>query len=86
MSDRLVVKMFAGARERVGADCVEIDVNLPVSVQKLKEAIACQYESTRSLLEFSRIAIGNEFVADSHVIDSMQKHSVIALIPPVSGG
>ncbi len=78
--------MFAGARERVGADSVEIEVELPVSVQKLKEAIASQFESARSLMEFSRIAIDNEFAIDSHVIESMQKQSVIALIPPVSGG
>ncbi len=78
--------MFAGARERVGADSVEIEVELPISVQKLKEAIASQFESARSLMEFSRIAVDNEFAADSHVIDSMQKQSVIALIPPVSGG
>jgi molybdopterin converting factor small subunit len=78
--------MFAGAREQVRSDSVEIEVELPISVQKLKEAIASQFESARFLVEFSRIAIDNEFAIDSHVIDSMQKQSVIALIPPVSGG
>lgn len=86
MSERLVVKMFAGARESVGADSVEVAVELPVSVLQLKEAIAREFEPLRSLLEFSRIAIDNEFAVDSYVIDRMHKLSVIALIPPVSGG
>lgn len=86
MSDRLTVKMFAGARERIGSDCVEIEVTLPLSVLQLKEELAVQFEALRSLAEFGRIAIGNEFVSDSTIIDLAHRHSVIALIPPVSGG
>ena len=78
--------MFASARERVGTDSIEVAVELPVSVHQLKEAISSQFASVRSLLEFSRIAIDNEFASDSYVIESLQKQSVIALIPPVSGG
>jgi len=84
--ERLVVKMFAGARERVGSDAIEIQVNLPVSVKQLKEAMASQFEPLRSLVEFGRIAIDNDFVSDSETIDATRSKSVIALIPPVSGG
>ncbi len=86
LSDRLTVKMFAGARERVGSDFIEIEVDLPLSVLQFKEQLAIQFESLRSLVEFGRIAIGNEFASDSTMIDIAHSHSVIALIPPVSGG
>jgi len=86
LSDRLTVKMFAGARERVGSDSIEIEVNLPLSVLQLKQELAVQFETLRSLVEFGRIAIENEFVSDSTIIDQAHNHSVIALIPPVSGG
>ena len=78
--------MFAGARERVGSEFIEIDVNLPISVIQLKETIAINFESLRSYLEFGRIAINNDFVCDSELIDNAHSQSVIALIPPVSGG
>ena len=78
--------MFAEARERVGADFIDIEVNLPMSVKQLKETIAIQFESLRSLVEFGRIAIDNDFVSDSEIIDRIHSQSVIALIPPVSGG
>ncbi len=78
--------MFADARERVGSEFIEIEVNLPMPVKRLKETIAIQFESLRSLVEFSRIAIDNDFVSDSEIIDAIHTQSVIALIPPVSGG
>lgn len=78
--------MFAGARERVGSEAIEIQVDLPVSVKQLKMAIANQFESLRTLVEFGRIAIDNDFVEDSQSIDGTRSQSVIALIPPVSGG
>ena len=84
--DRLVVRMFAGARERIGAEFIEIDVNLPISVTQLKETIAIHFESLRTYIEFGRIAIDNIFVCDSEIIDKAHSQSVIALIPPVSGG
>ncbi len=78
--------MFADAREKVGAEFIEIEVNLPMTVKQLKETIANQFESLRSLIEFGRIAIDNDFVSDSEIIDRIHTQSVIALIPPVSGG
>ena len=84
--NRLVVRMFAGARERVGVEFIEIEVNLPISVTELKKTIAISFESLRSYVEFGRIAINNDFVCDSELIDKSHSQSVIALIPPVSGG
>lgn len=83
---RLVVKLFAGARELADSDFIELDVSLPMSVLQLKEAIVVHSESLRSLVAFARIAIDNEFVCDAEIIDRTQSNSEIALIPPVSGG
>ena len=83
---RLVVRMFAGARERLGVETIEIEVDLPISVRQLKEAIAINFESLSSYVEFGRIAINNDFVCDSELIDKERSQSSIALIPPVSGG
>ena len=78
--------MFAGARERAGVEFIEIEVNLPISVTQLKETIAINFESLRPYVEFGRIAINNDFVCDSELIDKAHSQFVIALIPPVSGG
>ena len=78
--------MFADARERVGSEFIEIELNLPTTVKQLKESMAIQFESLRYLVEFGRIAIDNDFVSDSEIIDALHTQSVIALIPPVSGG
>ncbi len=80
------MKLFAGARELVGSDFIELELSLPTTVLHLKEAIVVHSESLRSLVEFARIAIDNEFVCDSEIIDRTQSSSEIALIPPVSGG
>lgn len=80
------MKLFAGARELVGSDFIELEVTLPTTVLQLKEAIVVHSVSLRSLVEFARIAIDNEFVCDAEIIDRTHSSSEIALIPPVSGG
>jgi len=86
VSDRIIVRMFAGARERVGCEFIEIDLCVPATVNQLKQAISAQFEPLRSLVEYGRIAVDNEFVCDTAIISSTHCKSVIALIPPVSGG
>ncbi len=78
--------MFAGARERVGTDVVQVDLELPVTVLELKHAIATQFELLSPLVEYGRIAIDNEFVDDTAIIDVAHATCAFALIPPVSGG
>jgi len=78
--------MFAGARERIGSDAIEVETQLPVSVAQFKQSMALQYESLKPFAEFGRIAIDNAFVDDSAMIDESHSRSTIALIPPVSGG
>ncbi len=77
------VKLFAVARERVGAS--EICVELPdvATVHQLRGAIAEQFPRLADLMAHSRIAIANEYVPDNSAIPAAAE---IALIPPVSGG
>lgn len=80
------VRLFAGARECIAADFIEITASTPISVGELKKAIVSANALLRPYVEFGRIAIDNDFVDDSIIIESFASRSAIALIPPVSGG
>ena len=84
--DRIRVRLFAGARESINLETIDVELQLPATVHHLKEAIATQFVPLRPFVEFGRIAVNNEFADDSEVIDSKIAQSAIALIPPVSGG
>lgn len=84
--DRIRVRMFAGARESINLETIDVELQLPATVHQLKEAIAIQFEPLRRFVEYGRIALNNEFADDSKVIDVKIAQSAIALIPPVSGG
>ena len=84
--DRIRVRLFAGARESINLESIDVDLQLPATIDQLKCAIVNQFESLRTFVEFGRIAVNNDFVDDSAVIDTHFARSVIALIPPVSGG
>jgi len=77
------VKLFAIARQRVGAATVEVDLPTGARVQELREALASQYPAIAEGLTHMRFAVNNDYVADSAVIPSAAE---IACIPPVSGG
>jgi molybdopterin converting factor subunit 1 len=80
---KLRVKLFAVARQRIGRD--EIDVELPDSatVRHLRSALAEQFSPLADVLRSARIAVDNDYAADTVLLSAQ---SEIALIPPVSGG
>lgn len=78
--------MFAGARDRVRADHIEMDIQLPVTVAELKLKLEESNSDLHAFLQHGRIAIQNEFVDDSFLLDLESSQTAIALIPPVSGG
>lgn len=82
----LSIRLFAEARERVNAEFIELHVYPPLTVAELKIEIGVQFQSLKPIVEFSRIAIDNDFVPDALVIDTVHCNSLFALIPPVSGG
>ena len=84
--DRIRVRLVAGARESINLETIDVELQLPASVHQLKHAIAIQFDLLRPFVEFGRIAVNNEFVEDGNLIDSNLAQTVIALIPPVSGG
>ena len=83
----LSVRLFAGARELMNQDHIEVVLTLPSNVRNLKRAITEQHESLASFVSFGRIAVNNDFASEETVIPLQQNAlMVIALIPPVSGG
>lgn len=77
------VLLFAGARDAVGTESVEVETDSPISIAKLKEKLSQQFPRLAKWVAVSRLAINNSFAADS---DLVEHGSEVALIPPVSGG
>lgn len=82
----LRIMLFAGAKAAAGTDSLEIDVPIPISIDTVKKTIAVDYPKLESILRFSRMAVGCEFVDDEYVIVQESLQHDFALIPPVSGG
>jgi molybdopterin synthase sulfur carrier subunit len=77
------VKLFAIARQRVGAAAVKLELPPGARVQDLRAALAAQYPAIADGLAQMRFAVNNEYAADSAVIPAAAE---VACIPPVSGG
>jgi molybdopterin converting factor small subunit len=77
------VKLFAGARQRVGSEEIQVHVTEPATIAALRAAIGQQYPDAIPLLRSAMFAIDTEYAADATVIPS---NSEVACIPPVSGG
>jgi molybdopterin converting factor subunit 1 len=80
---KISVKLFAVARDRVGASEVDVEVASPGTVRALRGALIEQYPVLRDIVPHVRFAVDSEYAADSAAI-SLQ--SEVAVIPPVSGG
>lgn len=77
------VKLFARARELVGASAIGLELNEPATVGALRRYLAEAYPALEALLPRCAIAVAEEF-ADDDV--RLADRSEVALIPPVSGG
>jgi molybdopterin converting factor subunit 1 len=77
------VLLFAGARDALGTESVEVETDLPVSVAELKENLSLQFPRLAKWVSVSRLAINNSFATDDELVG---RDSEVALIPPVSGG
>jgi len=80
---KVVVQLFAGARERAGTATAELEVSEGGTVADLRAALATRHPALAPLLARSRIAVAHEFADDFVVIPDGAE---VALIPPVSGG
>jgi molybdopterin synthase catalytic subunit len=77
------VRLFARARDLIGADVITVDVPDGATVAELRCRLAGRYPTLASLLDRSALAINDEF-ADGAVV--LPPGAEVALLPPVSGG
>jgi len=79
----VTVKLFAAAREAVGA--AEIVVALPTgaAVAELRTALGEQWPKLAPLLASSLVAVNAQYAPPSAQLEATDE---VALIPPVSGG
>lgn len=75
------VMLFAGLKEKVGNDVIELDTDGSIKVVDLKERIYADYPVLDG--EVFQVASNESFVKDDHTLSN---GDMIALIPPVSGG
>ncbi|QQZ08303.1 molybdopterin converting factor subunit 1 [Heyndrickxia vini] len=76
----ITVLFFAGIREEIGSDKLNIDME-NITIYQLKQYLLNNY----SLSSFNQVmtAINESFVTDDEII---KDQDIIAFIPPVSGG
>ena len=77
------VKLFAVAKERIGQGAIEVDLPHASTIANLRSAIVEQYPRLADVVRHARLAIDNQYGADSTAI---HPDAEIAIIPPVSGG
>ena len=75
------IKIFAGIKEKVGTDVIDIPVGDEITVADLKERIYIDYPELDG--EVFQVAVNEAFQTDDYTVKS---GDVVALIPPVSGG
>jgi molybdopterin converting factor subunit 1 len=77
------VRLFARAKDLVGASTVTVELPEGATVGELRRRLARERPALASLLERSAIAVGDEF-ADDRL--TLPRGAEVALLPPVSGG
>ncbi|MCA9265348.1 MAG: MoaD/ThiS family protein [Planctomycetales bacterium] len=80
---QVTVKLFAGVRDAVGSDQLDVDLPVAATVGELRAKIAADHPQLHTWLACSRFAVGTEFAADTTVLADGDQ---LAWIPPVSGG
>ncbi|MFM8252656.1 MAG: MoaD/ThiS family protein [Planctomycetota bacterium] len=82
-SGSIVVRLFAGAKQRVGAERVTVELSAGATVADLRLALVEAHPALADLLPRALFAIDCEYVADQRPLTGFPE---IACIPPVSGG
>lgn len=80
---KITILLFAGLREAVGANRVEVETFSGSTPQQIAITLAERYPRLRPHVATIAYAIDGEFVAaDTQLTDAKE----LALLPPVSGG
>ncbi len=80
---KLTVKLFAAAREAVGAPEVVVEAPEGATVAVLRTTLGGQWPALAPLLASSLVAVNAEYAPATLQIGAADD---VALIPPVSGG
>jgi molybdopterin converting factor subunit 1 len=80
---KIQIKLFAVARERVGTDQIEAELQEDASVGTLRAVLASQFPPLAEVLPHVRFAVNSEYASDNQ---SIPPGAEVAIIPPVSGG
>lgn len=77
------VKLFAIARQAVGAEVVTVVLADHATVRDLRTALVERYPTLGATMRHMLVAVDTEYASDASPLHSK---SEVALIPPVSGG
>lgn len=77
------VRLFAVARQLIGAAEVQVALPAEATVGQLRAALSARYPQAALVLQESLIAVDTQYAADATPVAA---DSEIAVIPPVSGG
>ena len=80
---KVVVQLFARARELVGSQSVTVNLPIGSSVANLKQALGEDFPDLRPMLPQLLVAIGTDYATDDAQIP---EGAEVACFPPVSGG
>ena len=82
---RVIVKLFAAARELAGQGEIELELaaDVDANIGALRAALLADYPALGPLLPHAMFAIDTHYATDETTVT---EGSEIACIPPVSGG
>jgi molybdopterin synthase catalytic subunit/molybdopterin synthase sulfur carrier subunit len=80
---RIAVKLFAAARQQVGRDTVDVELNSSATLADLRQALVVQCPILEKWGPHLLIALDHQYAADDAEINTT---SEVACFPPVSGG
>ena len=79
----LPVRLFAIAKQLAGKAEVQVELALPATVARFRQALAEQHPALAEIAPRVMIALDSEYADDEATI---RPGASVALIPPVSGG
>jgi sulfur-carrier protein len=80
---RVTVKMFAGAREVLGANEVTVELDERATVAELRGVLVATNPQLSPLVDRAMFAINEKYATNE---DMLTADCEVACIPPVSGG
>ena len=77
------IQLFAAARDRLGRSSIQVELGDTATVAELRKRLTADFPDLADIVPRAMLAVDTEYARDDARIRST---SVVALIPPVSGG